>query len=183
MREGLSDDLAQAPRPTTSAPTSCGTSGSPLPRLEDRGVELHHLPSPNHCTSVSLLTEPNLSPLSPHLSALTQAHFVCVKTKQTQQKSHFNSLPLGPIPPSGQTHKSPMKMSSTINFRCLDKTFRKRVQVYQSTRPNAFQSSKHCWKTATLDVNSCGLSKSIQSNMHGDKAILPGGQIFQITSS
>ena len=38
-------------------------------------------------------------------------------------------------------------------------------------------------KQPTLDVNSCGLSKSIQSNMQGDKAILPGGQIFQITSS
>lgn len=38
-------------------------------------------------------------------------------------------------------------------------------------------------KQATLDLNCCGLSKSIQSNMQGDKAILPGRQIFQITSS
>ena len=139
MKEGLSDDLARAPRLTASAPTSCGSSGSPLPRLEDRGVELHHLPSPNHCTSASLLTEPNQSPVSPHPGPLC----VCEdETDPAEESLQFSAL--GPIPPSGQTHKSPMKTSSTINFRCLDKTFRKRVRVYQSTRPDAFQSSKHC---------------------------------------
>lgn len=38
-------------------------------------------------------------------------------------------------------------------------------------------------KQLILALNDCGLSKSIQSNMQGDKAILPGRQILQITGS
>lgn len=81
------------------------------------------------------------------------------------------------------SQKSPINLSSTINLQCLDKTFRKWVEVSQSMRQMPYNLQNTTEKQPTLALNYCGLSKSIQSNMQGDKAILPGRQIFQITGS
>lgn len=183
MRGGLSDDLTCELRPATSARTSCGPSGPPFPWLYDIGVELHHLPCPNRCSSVSLLTAHGVSPIGPHLSSLTHAYLVPVKKRQLQQKSHIQFSNLEPITPFGQTHRSPSKMSSTISPNTSTR-HSGRVWKFiraQGQRPSNLQNTTE--KQPTLDLNYCGLSKSMQSNMQGDKAILPSGQIFQITSS
>lgn len=116
------------------------------------------------------------SPISPHFGSMEQ--------KAVPAGETFSILPFC-------THdtictnspKSPINPSSTINPQYLDKIFRKWVEVSQSTRPMPYNLQNTAEKQPTLALNYCSLSKSIQSNMQGDKAILLGRQIFQITGS
>lgn len=76
-----------------------------------------------------------------------------------------------------------MDVSPTTDLQYLDKTVGKCANVYQGPSQMPYNLRNTPEKQPTLALNYCGLSKSIQSNMQGDKAILPGRQIFQITSS
>lgn len=164
-------------------PTSPVTSGSPLPCLRNIWGELHHLPSPTPGSAVSPLTSmehalrcwPSIACLHPLWDYGEESNLsrrdVFILPFCTHHTDWQNS------------QKSPINLSSTINLQCLDKTFRKWVEVSQSMRQMPYNLQNTTEKQPTLALNYCGLSKSIQSNMQGDKAILPGRQIFQITGS
>lgn len=111
-------------------------------------------------------------------------HFETMEKKAVSAEETFSVLPFCTHHTNWQnSQKSPINLSSTINLQCLDKTFRKWVEVSQSMRQIPYNLQNTTEKQPTLGLNYCGLSKSIQSNMQGDKAILPGRQIFQITGS
>jgi hypothetical protein len=64
-----------------------------------------------------------------------------------QQKRHVQFSTFAHLIPFGKSHKRPINTSYTINLQYFDKTFRKCVEVYQSTKPNALSCSKHHSKT------------------------------------
>ena len=108
----------------------------------------HQPPSaPRHQQRFSI-DEHGARPNTVCLSPPTSTHSLSMEKKQSQRKGCFRFSLFAHILPFGKTHKSPVNLSSTINLQFLDKTFRKWMKVYQSTRQNAFPSSKHYWKTA-----------------------------------